>query len=77
MSPSGAKDDPTDAELALEFLLKHPEKLAPLKPQSARMRTLEQLVEMRRRLVNDQTRITNRLTSTLKNYYPQGAGVVP
>jgi transposase len=71
LSPSGAKDDPTDAELALEFLLKHPEKLAPLNPQSARMRTLEQLVEMRRRLVNDQTRITNRLTSTLKNYYPQ------
>ena len=71
LSPSGAKDDPTDAELALEFLLKHPEKLAPLNPQGARMRTLEQLVEMRRRLVNDQTRITNRLTSTLKNYYPQ------
>lgn len=70
-SPSGAKDDPTDAELALEFWLKHPEKLAPLNPQSARMRTLEQLVEMRRRLVDDQTRITNRLTSTLKNYYPQ------
>ena len=70
-SPSGAKDDPTDAELALEFLLKHPEKLAPLNPQSARMRTLEQLVEMRRRLVDDQTRITNRLTSALKNYFPQ------
>ena len=70
-SPSGAKDDPTDAELALEFLLKYPEKLAPLNPQSARMRTLEQLVEMRRRLVDDQTRITNRLTSALKNYFPQ------
>ena len=70
-SPSGAKDDPTDAELALEFLFKHPEKLTPLNPQSARMRTLEQLVEMRRRLVDDQTRLTNRLTSTLKNYYPQ------
>lgn len=68
---SGAKDDPTDAQLALEFLLKHPEKLQPLNPQSAQMRALEQLVEMRRRLVGDQTRITNRLTSALKNYFPQ------
>jgi transposase len=68
---SGAKDDPTDAELALEFLLKYPERLQPLDPQSAQMRVLEQLVEMRRRLVDDQTRITNRITSALKNYFPQ------
>ena len=68
---SGAKDDPTDAQLALEFLLKHPEKLQPLNPQSPQMRALEQLVEMRRRLVGDQTRITNRITSVLKNYFPQ------
>jgi transposase len=68
---SGAKDDPTDAELALEFLLKHPETLQPLNPQSAQLRALEQLVEMRRRLVDDQTRISNRLTSALKNYFPQ------
>jgi transposase len=68
---SGAKDDPTDAQLALEFLLKHSEKLQPLNPQSAQIRALEQLVEMRRRLVDDQTRITNRLTSALKNYFPQ------
>jgi transposase len=70
-APSGAKDDPTDAELALDFLLKHPEKLHPLNPQSARMRTLLQLVEMRRRLVDDQTRSTNRITTALKNYFPQ------
>jgi transposase len=70
-APSGAKDDPTDAGLALSFLLKYPEKLCPLDPQSAQMRTLEQLVEMRRVLVDDQTRITNRLTSALKNYFPQ------
>jgi transposase len=68
---SGAKDDPTDAQLALELLLKYPEKLRPLNPQSTAMRALEQLVEMRRRLVDDQTRITNRLTSALKNYFPQ------
>jgi transposase len=70
-TPSGAKDDPTDAELALEFLLKFSEKLQPLNPQSTQMRALQQLVEMRRRLVDDQTRLTNRLTSALKNYFPQ------
>ncbi|MCH9675165.1 MAG: IS110 family transposase [Gammaproteobacteria bacterium] len=68
---SGAKDDPTDAELALDFLLKNPERLHPLMPQSATMRTLEQLVESRRKFVNDQTRMTNRITSALKNHYPQ------
>ncbi len=31
---SGAKDDPTDAELALELLIKHPERFQPLNPQS-------------------------------------------
>jgi transposase len=68
---SGAKDDPTDAELALELLLKYPEKLQPLNPQSPPMRALQQFVEMRRRLVDDQTRITNRIASALKNYFPQ------
>lgn len=70
-NPSGAKDDPTDAELVLDLLLKHPERFKPLNPQSAQMRTLEQLVEHRRVMVDDQTRITNRLTDALKQYFPQ------
>src|SRR2546427_12332367 len=67
---SRAKDDPTDAELQLELLLTHRDKLQPLQPQSPAMRALEQLVEHRRRVVGDKVRITNRLTSTLKNYFP-------
>jgi len=70
-TPSRAKDDPTDAELQLELLLTHRDKLQPLQPQSPAMRALEQLVEHRRRVVGDKVRITNRLTSTLKNYFPQ------
>ena len=35
------------------------------------MRTLTTLVELRRNLVGDKTRITNRLCSTLKEYFPQ------
>jgi len=69
-TPSRAKDDPTDAELQLELLLKHRDKLQPLQPQSPQMRALAQLVEARRRLVGDKVRITNRLTSALKNYFP-------
>ncbi len=69
-TPSRAKDDPTDAALQLELLLTHRDKLQPLQPQSPAMRALAQLVEHRRRVVGDKVRITNRLTSTLKNYFP-------
>jgi Transposase len=69
--PSRAKDHPTDAEMALDILLRHPDKLQPLKLQSVAMRTLTTLVEERRCLVNDVTSITNRMTSALKQYYPQ------
>ncbi len=69
-TPSRAKDDPTDAALQLELLLTHRDKLHPLTPQSATMRALAQLVEHRRRIVGDKVRMTNRLTSTLKNYFP-------
>ena len=70
-NPSGAKDDPTDAELALDLLLKHPGRFEALNPQSVEMRTLMTLVEQRRRLINDRVRITNRLRNALKQYYPQ------
>src|SRR5215471_16179700 len=67
-TPSRAKDDPTDAELQVALLLKHRDKLTPLTPQSPTMRALAQLVESRRRRVGDKVRLTNRLTSALKNY---------
>jgi transposase len=69
--PSRAKDDPTDAELALDLLLRHPERFSPLRPQSAGMRCLLSLIEQRRELVGDKTRFSNRLTNALKQYYPQ------
>jgi transposase len=71
---SRAKDDPTDAEFALELLLCHPEKLSPLEPESVPMRSLRRLVEARRTLVDDRVRITNRITAALKAYFPQVLG---
>ena len=69
--PSRAKDDPTDAELALDLLLRHGDRFKPIKPQSVEMRTLTYLVEQRRQLVGDKTRFVNRLCDTLKQYFPQ------
>jgi transposase len=71
-TPSRAKDDPTAAALQLELLRPHRDTLQPLQPQRPTMRALDQLVEHRRRVVGDKGRITNRLTSPLKNYFPQG-----
>jgi transposase len=70
-NPSGAKDDPTDAELALDLLVNHPNHFQPLNPQSVEMRTLTTLVEQRRGFMNDRVRLTNRLRNALKQYYPQ------
>jgi transposase len=69
-TPSHAKDDPTDAELQVELLLTHRDKLTPLSPQRPTMRALAPRVEHRRRLVGDNVRLTNRLTSALKHYFP-------
>jgi len=70
-APSGAKDDPTDAQLQLELLVHHRDKLRVLKPQSPAMRKLLRLVEQRRRLVGDKCRTANRLIDALKQYFPQ------
>ncbi len=69
--PSGAKDDPSDAELLLELLEHHRDRLRPLKPDTVQTRTLQLLVEQRRKMVDEKTRQKNRLTAELKLYYPQ------
>ena len=70
-SPSRAKDDPRDAEYLVELLIHHRERLKAWMPDDEKIRTLQLLVEHRRRLVGDQTRISNRLTALLKGYFPQ------
>src|SRR6202521_5420237 len=44
-TPSHAKDDPSDTELALELLIRYRAKFKQLKPQSVAMRMLLRLVE--------------------------------
>lgn len=69
--PSGAKDDPSDAELLLDLLVHHRARLRCLQPDSEQTRLIQHLVEGRRKLVNEKTRQTNRLTAQLKLYFPQ------
>ncbi len=69
-TPSRAKDDPSDAEYLVELLIHHRERIKAWTPDDERTRTLQLLVEHRRRLVGDQTRISNRLTALLKGYFP-------
>jgi transposase len=67
---SGAKDDPTDADLLGELVALHADRLRPLVLEDAATRQLRLLTESRRDFVADRTRATNRLTATLKCYYP-------
>jgi len=70
-SPSGAKDDPTDAEFLVEIVSTHRERLRAWQPDDEKTRTLAYLVEQRRKLIGERTRISNRLTALLKGYFPQ------
>ena len=67
---SGAKDDRTDAMLLEEYLRLHMAKLRPLEPDTELTRKLAALVENRRGLVDDRTRLVNQWHSLLKTYYP-------
>lgn len=69
---SGAKNDPQDAQLLLEMLEKHRDRLRVWVPDDADTRCLRLLAENRRKLVNRRTALTNQLTSLLKESFPQG-----
>ena len=71
VTSSGAKDDPTDAQLALDYLEKHGDNLRAWVPEEPRTRELSMLCESRRKFVALRTRLSNRLTSSLKLYFPQ------
>src|SRR5262249_39267172 len=68
---SRAKDDPLDSDLLLDLVVRHREQLRAWVPDTVESRTLEALCEQRRKLVNHRVALTNRLTSLLKQYFPQ------
>ena len=74
--PSGAKDDPGDAQLILELLLRHRDRLRAWQPDDETTRLIAILAEDRRRLIGQRTALTNALQSRLKQYYPLAVEVL-
>lgn len=70
LGPSGAKDDPTDARLLAELLMKHHEHLRSWHPDNVSTRKIRLLAEDRRKLVNHRASLANQLKSRLKEYFP-------
>jgi transposase len=69
--PSRSKSDVQDADLLLELLCQHRDRIRRLEPDTVEMRTLQFQVENRRKLVDERTAVSNRLTDSLKMYFPQ------
>jgi len=68
---SRAKDDPADSQLLLDLVVRHRDHLRAWVPDTMAARKLQLLCEQRRKLVNQRVALTNRLTSLLKQYFPQ------
>jgi transposase len=68
---SRAKNDPADAQVCLELLLHHRDKLTPWLANDGTTRELSRLLEARRSLIDLRTLLTNMLRDALKSYYPQ------
>lgn len=71
---SGAKDDPSDAELIRKFAVTHLEYLRVWSPDDPCTRKLRLLAEARRGLVDQRTAHTQALTAACKEYFPQVLG---
>ena len=69
--PSGSKGDPNDTGLVLELVVHHRDRLRRLEPDDEKTRLLQMLVEHRRKLVDEKTQVSNRLTAWLKIFFPQ------
>jgi len=67
---SGAKDDPTDAYLQFDYLNKHRSKLRKVTTEREDTRIIQQLTFHRRAFVEQRKELTNKISASLKEYYP-------
>jgi len=72
----GAKDDPTDADLLLQLLCQHSDKLRCWKADDPLTYKITLLCEKRRKVVDLRTKLTNTLRALLKEYYPQALNIL-
>lgn len=75
--PSGAKDDPTDAELIARFACNHVDRVRVWKPDDEITRGLSLLCEQRREWVEERVGLENQLRQRLKETYPQALQLFP
>ena len=73
---SGAKSDFSDADYLQEFVSTHNDRLRQWQPDDEQSRTIAFLAEGRRKAVDERTKLTNRLRSILKMYFPQALELV-
>jgi transposase len=71
---SGNKTDPDDSFVLADVLCRDHDQLPRIAPDSDVVRTLKTLLRDRESFVRDQTRLTNRLTVCLRQYYPEALG---
>jgi transposase len=74
--PSGAKDDPSDAELLCQFVSLHHEQLRPWRPDDELTRKLALLCQKRRQAIDARRALSHQLKSELKQYFPLALAVL-
>ena len=74
--PSGAKDDPSEAELLCQFVSLHHERLHPWRPDDEQTRKLALFCEKRRQAIDARSALSNQLKSELKQYFPLALAVL-
>ena len=72
---SAAKDDRLDALAMAHLLRTDRHRFKPLAPPPAHYRLLDRLCLDLRKLIDEKTRLSNQITSCLKEYYPQAVGL--
>lgn len=71
---SGNKTDPDDSFVLADVLCRDHDQLPRIAPDSEVVRALKTLLRDRESFVRDQTRLTNRLIASLRQYYPEALG---
>lgn len=75
--PSGAKDDPNDGEVLCEMGRLHAGQFPRWTPHGPATRLMQALVERRRKVVDDRTRLVLELQATLKLAFPLALELFP
>lgn len=73
---SGAKDDPDDSFWLADLVRTHRDKLTAWLPESAAMRKLQALVQLRRNCAERLTTLSNQIGSLLKSYFPEALELI-